>query len=119
MSTRKINQSEKFFSRLLMLQGEMTSSQFCRFIGVSTPLYQKWKKGSVPGYDKLKLIAIKFGKSPDWLLGISTDPPAASDPPTLIESKPTCCAPSECQECKKKQAHIDRLERIIDKLTTS
>ena len=64
----KTNHSEDFFSRLLSLHNGMNGAEFCRFIGISTPLYQKWKNGAVPGYDKLKLISEKTGKSVDWLL---------------------------------------------------
>ena len=72
MSTENTNHSKNFFSRLLYLQGDTPSSSFCREIGISTPLYQKWKKGSIPGYDKLRLVSRRYGCSTEWLLGIET-----------------------------------------------
>ncbi|HAX90637.1 MAG TPA: hypothetical protein DCY07_00300 [Rhodospirillaceae bacterium] len=68
MSNAKTNPSESFFSRLQHVHKPMNGAEFCRAIGISTPLYQKWKSGSIPGYDKLRLISEKFGVSVDWLL---------------------------------------------------
>lgn len=57
-----------FFPRLETLRGQRSKAAFCRSIGVSTPLYQKWAGGSIPGGDKLKLISKACGVSVEWLL---------------------------------------------------
>lgn len=68
MSTAKTNQGESFFDRIQIVKGAMSGAEFCRIAGISTPLYQKWKNGAIPGADKLRLISTKFNKSIDWLL---------------------------------------------------
>ncbi|HPS07323.1 MAG TPA: hypothetical protein PLG22_07310 [Kiritimatiellia bacterium] len=59
---------KSFFNRLELLRGNRSKSQFCKEIGASPPLYQKWKKGSIPGGDKLGLISEKTGRSIKWLM---------------------------------------------------
>ena len=57
----------------------MNGAEFCRSIGISTPLYQKWKSGSIPGYDKLRLIADMFDVKVEWLLTGKVDTGVWSD----------------------------------------
>lgn len=83
MSTEKTNHGKSFFDRLISLQKTMNAAEFCRFIGVSTPLFHKWKNGSIPGRDKLRLISERLNVSSDWLLtGKGTELPinALPDP---------------------------------------
>ena len=68
MPRKKINLSV-FFERLLNLQCKMSNAELCRIINVSPPLYQKWKNGSTPGYDKLQLISRRLKCTHDWLTG--------------------------------------------------
>lgn len=68
MSTEKDNHGKSFFQRLISLQKTMSAAEFCRYIGVSTPLFHKWKNGSIPGREKLRLIAERLNVDSDWLL---------------------------------------------------
>ncbi len=60
--------SKNFFERVLFLQGDRNIADFCRFLGISTPVYQRWKNGSVPHAENLHVISQKCNVSMDWLL---------------------------------------------------
>jgi hypothetical protein len=68
---------------------------------------------------------LHFGVSTDWLLGTSKTPIENSVATKYPDAKVLHSAVSantelygaECKECKKKAVQIERLERIIDKLT--
>ncbi len=50
----------------------LTQTQFAAKVGVKQSQVSEWLKGKAkPGYDALKKIAVTFGISADYLLGIT------------------------------------------------
>ena len=50
----------------------LTQTQFAAKVGVKQSQVSEWLKGKAkPGYDVLKKIAVTFGISADYLLGIT------------------------------------------------
>ena len=93
---------------------------------MSTPLYQKWAKGSIPGGDKLQLISRACGVSVEWLLGLDSQPPPgihANHSAVAVNgdavNHPPASLAAPYPDCARKDATIARLERIIDKLTAT
>jgi transcriptional regulator with XRE-family HTH domain len=108
--------NKKFSSRLREARGSKSQAEFCALLDVKQGTYSTWELGKYePPLGMITKIARVANVSPDWLLGVSTDPPLIEHHVCMADQKAGYLA--ECQECKKKQAHIDRLERIIDKLT--
>lgn len=76
MSTPNDNSSfDSFGKRLTALRGSRKKAEFARLIGISAPLYFKWENGSIPGGDKLRLIADTCNVTVEWLLSGSGPPP--------------------------------------------
>lgn len=103
--------------KALMEKNGLTSKDIAAIAGVVPSAITKWKAGSSIRSNALRRIAVYFGVSSDWLMAASSDPPSKHAPIIIPDGKTLHCAPDSCPECAKKQAHIDRLERIIDKLT--
>ncbi len=109
---------KNFPDRLESLRDGLTQKQMSSKIGIPLNTYTNWIRGiNVPKSDQLEKICTVFGVSADWLLGLSTAPPSPAAPGSKSEFKTLHCSPGECQECKKKDVKIERLERVIDKLT--
>ncbi len=50
----------------------MTQTEFAKRIGIKQSQVSEWLKGKAkPGYDMLRKMAIEFGISADYFLGIS------------------------------------------------
>jgi transcriptional regulator with XRE-family HTH domain len=118
----KMKNSLLFFSRLESLRGQRSKASFCRDIGVSQPLYQKWAGGSIPGGDKLKLIAKAGGVSVEWLLGegdasVSLPPAPPSTPCRYPEA---CDLEAELGDVKERLAAMEgQLDTVIRLLGAS
>jgi len=107
---------KKFTDRLESLREGLTQKAFAEKLNVPLNTYTAWLRGErLPSYEAIERICTVLCVSSDWLLGLSQAPPTKKTH-AVISDKPED-AFVECQECKKKQSHIDRLERIIDKLT--
>ncbi len=105
-----------FADRLESLRKGLTQKAFADKIGVPLNTYTAWLRSErLPSYEAIASMCTALCVSADWLVGISTDPPPTEKKVSMDESRGGYKA--VCHECKKKQEHIDRLERIIDKLT--
>lgn len=111
--------------RELMEKNGLTSKDIAAIAGVVPSAITKWKAGSSIRSTALRRLAVYFGVSSDWLMSASSDPPSKHAPIITPEEKTLHSEMSdntepymvECLECKKKAIQIERLERIIDKLT--
>lgn len=107
-----------FSSRLRELRGSKTQAVIANELNTNQQTYARWELGDrQPKLQDLASIALHFGVTSDWLLGISPASNSKHSLPDRNAGKALRCSVGECQECKKKQEHVDRLERIIDKLT--
>lgn len=107
---------KSFSSRLESLRNGLTQKAFADKIGVPLNTYTAWLRSErLPSYEAIQNICTVLCVSADWLLGFSTDPPPTEKHVSMGDKTEVYAA--ECPECKKKQAQIDRLDRIIDKLT--
>jgi len=107
--------NKKFSSRLREARGSKSQAEFCALLDVKQGTYSTWELGKYePPLDMITKIARVSNVSLNWLLGFSTDPPPTEKHVSLGEQIEVYSP--ECPECKKKQAQIDRLEKIIDKL---
>jgi transcriptional regulator with XRE-family HTH domain len=112
-----------FSHRLKELRGSKTQSAIAAELQVNQQTYARWELGDrQPKLQDLASIALHFGVSADWLLGVASPHSVSKKHVSMgekLEAYEAVC--HECAEkdteIKKKQAHIDRLERIIDKLT--
>ena len=103
-----------FFTRLETLRGQRSKAAFCRDIGVSPPLYQKWAGGSIPGGDKLKLIAKAGGVSVEWLLGMDH-----SDETSEVRETPAAyLAPAESADASRLDEVVNRLDKMQTQIDT-
>lgn len=93
----------------------ITQQQLAELIGVNFRYISMIETGAKPLTEKFvkKLELLDAGRERQF--SMSTDPPSVDRRVCMGEEK--AVYNTECQECKKKQAHIERLERIIDKLT--
>lgn len=107
------------------MRGERSKAAFCKHIGVSPPLYQKWAQGSIPGGDKLKLISDACNVSVEWLLGLTDEKQSTSITATssavaingsTATNHPSTVNEAPCPHCAAKDAEINRLNKIIDRL---
>lgn len=70
---------KSFPARLLELRGEASQAVFSKKVGVLQPTYARWEQGiRRPSIDELADLAIRFGISADYLLGLTDDPTPAS-----------------------------------------
>jgi transcriptional regulator with XRE-family HTH domain len=107
---------KNFSDRLESLRGNLTQKQMANKIGVPLNTYTNWVRNvNVPKSDQLEKICTVFGVSADWLLGLKPPTNPISQASSVSDS--TVLYSGQCEECAKKQARIDRMERIIDKLT--
>lgn len=105
-----------FSSRLKELRGNKTQSAIAAELQVNQQTYARWELGDrQPKLQDLASIALHFGVSSDWLLGVDKSKHAKKLNSVMGDKTELYMA--ECQECKKKAVQIERLERIIDKLT--
>lgn len=110
--------NENFSSRLREARGSMSQTEFCALINVKQGTYSTWELGKYePPLEMLTKIARVTQMPTDWLLGLSTAPPSQEQTETASKTKTLNCSIGPCQECKKKDAQIERLNRVIDKLT--
>ena len=94
----------------------MTQRQFANKLDVPLTSYTNWVLGlRTPNMEAIQKICSRLGVSADWLIGISTDPPPTEKKVIMGEEPGSYKA--VCHECKKKDVQIERMERIIDKLT--
>ena len=94
----------------------MTQRQFANKLDVPLTSYTNWVLGlRTPNMETIQKICSHLGVSADWLLGLSTAPPPTEKHVSVGEEPGDYR--SVCHECKKKDVQIERLERIIDKLT--
>jgi transcriptional regulator with XRE-family HTH domain len=61
--------SQVFTKRLLSLRENRKKSDFARFLGIKSQVYQRYEEGRVPRHDILSVIAERCGVTVDWLLG--------------------------------------------------
>ena len=107
---------KNFSERLESLRSDLTQKQMASKIGVPLNTYTNWIRSiNVPKADQLEKICTVFGVSSDWLLGLSQPQTGKTLHSKMSDSTELYMA--ECEECKKKAVQIERLERIIDKLT--
>ena len=107
-----------FSERLESLRGTDTQRQFANKIDVPLTSYTNWVLGlRTPNMEAIQKMCSHLGVSADWLLGLSTAQPFQEQTEKPSKTKTLNCSLGPCQECAKKQAHIERLERVIDKLT--
>ena len=65
---------EGLSSRLLELRGSSTQIEFSQSIGVKQQTYAQWELGHrQPKIQELIRLALHFGVSTDWILGLSND----------------------------------------------
>jgi len=108
---------QSFSDRLESLRNGLTQKAFASKIGVPLNTYTAWLRAErLPSYDAIEKMCTVLCVSADWLLGLSTAPPTPATPGSKSELKTLHCSPGECQECKKKETEITRLNKIIDKL---
>ncbi len=112
-------------SRLKALRGKKTQSAIAREIGINQQTYARWELGDrQPKLQDLSNIALHFGVSIDWLLGIpgeklvSTINVPLSEMPQAPPSPPAASG-GECPACARKDVEIERLNRIIDNLSSA
>jgi transcriptional regulator with XRE-family HTH domain len=117
VNTEKSVFMKNFSERLESLRRDLTQKQMASRIGVPLNTYTNWVRNvNVPKSDQLEKICTVFGVSSDWLLGLSTAPPPI-DKQCLAAGEIVGSSP-ECLPCKKKDAEINRLNKIIDKLVS-
>jgi transcriptional regulator with XRE-family HTH domain len=105
-----------FSGRLKDLRGSKTQAAIASELNTNQQTYARWELGDrQPKLQDLASIALHFGVTTDWLLGLSRDPPETTRHSEMRDNTGPYIA--ECKECKKKAVQIERLERIIDKLT--
>lgn len=102
-----------FGERLEELRGDLSQRDFAKKIGVPLTSYTNWVLGvSQPKFENIYAICSSLGVSADWLLGLSggsaTSVPAAGPVPAVHGGA--------CAACAVKDARIDKLLAIIDKL---
>jgi transcriptional regulator with XRE-family HTH domain len=118
VSILKMKNSLLFFHRLETLRGQRSKAAFCRDIGVSPPLYQKWAGGSIPGGDKLKLIAKAGGVSVEWLLGMDhSDETAEVREPPAAYSTPAD-RPADRADASRLDDVVNRLDKMQTQIDT-
>ena len=109
---------QSFSDRLESLRNGLTQKAFASKIGVPLNTYTAWLRAErLPSYEAIEKMCTVLCVSADWLLGLSTAPPSQDHTEKASKIKTLNCSIGPCQECAKKQAHIERLERVIDKLT--
>ena len=60
------------FLRLRELRGDRPQKDVARSLGMTQPTYARYEKGDrEPDLETLKTIAIYFGVTSDWLLGLT------------------------------------------------
>ena len=70
---------EHFCERLRELRGDKSQADIARLLGVKQQNWARWENGVVfPGAETLHHICTTFHVSADWLLGLSSSPPAQS-----------------------------------------
>lgn len=62
---------QKFFSRLEMLRGNNSVTEFARILGVRQQTLNNYVNGREPPAAFVKLVCEKMCVSSDWLLGLS------------------------------------------------
>jgi transcriptional regulator with XRE-family HTH domain len=68
---------KSFGDRLEELRGDLSQRDFAKKIGVPLTSYTNWVLGvSQPKFESIYAICSKLGVSADWLLGLSSAPPA-------------------------------------------
>ena len=75
---------KSFGDRLEGLRGDLSQRDFAKKLGVPLNTYTNWVRGiRTPTATALKEVCIQLGVSSDWLLGLSSAPPAptADAPP--------------------------------------
>jgi DNA-binding XRE family transcriptional regulator len=102
-----------FGERLEELRGDLSQRDFAKKIGVPLTSYTNWVLGvSQPKFENIYAICSSLGVSADWLLGLSGGSAAsvpASGPVPAVHG-------GACAACAVKDARIDKLLAIIDKL---
>lgn len=112
--------------RLKELRGLQNQADFANTLGIKASAYGHYETGRrEPSLDIILQIVEVTGVSVDWLLGTSKAVSQKESASKYTDTKVLHSAVSdntqlymaECKECKKKAVQIERLERIIDKLT--
>lgn len=106
--------------RLKELRGSKTQSKTASELGVNQQTYARWELGDrQPKLNDLAAIALHFGVSTDWLLGVSTS--AVADSIGQYATVPPSPAPvnEPCAGCQKRDAENDQLKNIIQNLATA
>ncbi len=105
---------KNFPMRIKKLRGDLTLQAFSNKIGINLKTYQHYEAGTrKPSVAAILQIAAACGVSADWLLGLSGDPaapaPTTAGPVSAVHG-------GACAACAVKDARIDKLLAIIDKL---
>jgi len=105
------------------LRGNKTQAAIASELKTNQQTYARWELGDrQPKLQDLASIALHFGVSSDWLLGLSIHPVKHKNALSACESlegyEAVC---KKCVEKDRQNAHlknqVDRLERVVDKLT--
>lgn len=68
---------EHFCDRLKEIRGGKSQADVARLLGVKQQNWARWENGVVfPGAETIHHICSTFHVSADWLLGLSSSPPA-------------------------------------------
>jgi transcriptional regulator with XRE-family HTH domain len=94
----------------------LQSKELAERLSISRPYMSQIEKGiRMPSEELLTKLSVVLEVSKDWLVGLSQSSTPAAIHSAVSDSVKLYCA--DCPECKKKDVQIQRLERIIDKLT--
>ena len=110
--------------RLKALRSTQTQADMARNLQINQQTYARWELGDrQPKLQDLCKIALHFGVSTDWLLGIpekqghsinATGSAVAINGSTATNHQ--AAGGAACAECAVKDAELERLNKIIDRL---
>jgi len=99
---------KSFCAKLRQLRGNHSQAEIAKSLGLLQQTYARWEQGiRKPDIQELTAIAIRFGVSSDWLLGLTEKQPSLAEP-----VKP-------CAECLKKDEAIINLSQVLKNVTAT
>lgn len=133
MSTQKGEEISSVFSqRIKTLIGGDSVSSFARRVGLKQASVDRYVKAvHAPNAEALMAIATHCRVTADWLLGLSDNKDSKQEPletgklVDMINVLPSTDSGSArrdggaCADCARKDLEIERLNRIVDNLSTA